>query len=138
MGRDYPNLQRKAEPFPSPSTAKGCYEMSVSGCYESPGVIRSEAEALIGEPLGTVEFGRRSTQDQRLRRVAQMVLLYHDHHWSLERIAIAYDVSRERVRQILTNHNIERRPMQGHLAYRRTLERRREQNLTIGRPASQP
>lgn len=107
----------------------------MAATYEAPEQIKSEAEALIGEPLGAVEFGRRSTMEQRLRRVAQMTVLYHDHNWSLERIAIAYDMSRERVRQVFAEHNVERRPMQGHLAYRATLARRRAMRQTPERIA---
>lgn len=93
--------------------------------YKAPAEVQNKAIALLGEPLAEVSFGIRSTQEQRLRRAAQMTVLYHDHNWPLEQIAIAFAMTRERVRQVLAAHRIERRPMQGHESYKATIARKR-------------
>ena len=90
---------------------------------------RREAEQILGGPLVVqIKRRRRISQDDRLRRVAQMALLYGDKGWSLERVGQAFGMSRERIRQLFAEYGIETRPVRGADAYRRAIGRRRAEH----------
>lgn len=85
--------------------------------------LRREAQHLIGEPLLDLPAIKSVDESDKVRRAAQMSILYHDNGWSLERVGQAYALSRERVRQIFTAYNLPTRSPLGDSSYSRPFDR---------------
>lgn len=77
--------------------------------------IVEEAVNLLGEFL----IKKARTEEEKARRAAQMSILYHDNQWSLERVGVAYALSRERIRQIFETYGMETRAPLGSPQYNR-------------------
>lgn len=91
-----------------------------------PDIARNNAEALVGGPLVlNVSMGKLG-EESRTRRMAQMVVLYHDHRWSLDQVASAYGLTKERVRQLFDQYGLPRRDPDGATKYRRSIDARRK------------
>jgi hypothetical protein len=75
--------------------------------------IVEDAETILGESLIT----RTRSEDQKTRRAAQMSILYHDNNWSLEKVGVAYNLSRERVRQVFVTYGMQTRAPLGSQHY---------------------
>lgn len=72
------------------------------------GKYEAAAEALLGETLQH----RVTSYELRDKRNAQIIRLYGDFGWSMQDVGWAFDLSRERIRQILTG-NVTIRPQFG-------------------------
>lgn len=80
--------------------------------------IRDAAMNVLGELLVGANDGRKvTTEELKTRRAAQMSILYHDNGWSLERVGLAYNLSRERVRQVFASYGLETRAPTGSMVY---------------------
>lgn len=77
------------------------------------------ARGLLGEDPILFDNTRMISPYLKIRRAAQMWLLYDKHGWSLEKVGRAFDhMTKERVRQILVEHGYKSRPVHGSKAYR--------------------